>query len=99
MKLIDSSSGGNGDEPDVNHDEDDDTNDVITANHSADYIFGEEGKENEGDDDLKEEICSEVEGNDIAPSRYSPYGNGDPLRGATELLTIVYVEKKNLVLS
>ena len=32
---------------------------MITANQSVDYIFGhEEDKENEGDDDLEEEICS-----------------------------------------
>ena len=93
----DSSSGGKEDEADVNDDGDegDDDNDVITANQSVDYTFGhEEDKENEDDDDLEEEICSEVEDNDIAPSRFSAYGNGDPLKGA-KLLTGVCMEKKS----
>ena len=45
------------------------------------------------DDDLEEEICSEVEDNDIAPSNYPAYGNGDPVKGA-RLITRVCVEKK-----
>ena len=89
----DASSGGKEDEADVNDDEDDD-DDAIIANHSVDYIFGDENKENESDDDLEQEIYSEVEDNDIAPSKYSAYGNGDPLRCA-KLLTGVCVEKKS----
>ena len=93
----DTSSDGKEDKADVNDgdddDEDDDDNDAITANHSVDYIFGEEDKENEGDDDLELEICSEVKDNDIAPSKYLTYGNGDPLRGA-KLLTGVCVGGK-----
>ena len=79
----DTSSGSKEDGADVNYgDDEDDDNDAITANHSVDYIFGDEDKENEGNDDLEQEICSEVEDNDIAPSKYSAYGIGDPLRGA-----------------
>lgn len=45
-------------------------------------------------DDHEEEICSEVEDYDIAPSGYSAYGNGDSLKGAI-LLTVVFVEKRS----